>query len=140
MKISDHFDVREFVDPVTYEELGDKASELIEKKIVDCCELLREIIGRPVIVNNYHMGGQYKESGLRRLDSPTGAKKSAHKSGLAADVKVIGMKASDIRNIIRNNWPKFKEAGLTRMEKGTPTWTHIDCKPTGLDYLVEFNP
>lgn len=137
MKISEHFDIREFVDPETYAIRGDKSQELVDIRIVRCAELLRELTGKPVIINTWHVGKQYKESGLRLPTTSTGAKFSQHKFGRAIDVKVSGINAEEVRNIIRTNWKEFKEAGLTTIEKDTPTWVHMDCRFTGLDSLYE---
>ena len=137
MKISEHFDIREFIDPESYQARGVKSIELIDIRIVRCVELLREITGKPIIINTWHINGQYKESGLRQMNTATGAKYSQHKYGRAIDVKVSGMKAEDVRKIIRANWSEFKAAGLTTIEKDTPTWVHMDCRYTGLETLYE---
>lgn len=139
MKISEHFDIREFIDPETYLLRGEKSIELIDIRIVRCAELLREITNKPVIINTWHVGKQYKESGLRQSDTSTGAKFSQHKFGRAIDVKVSEMKSEDVRNIIRANWNEFKAVGLTTIEKDTPTWVHMDCRYTGLETLYEVN-
>lgn len=127
IKVSEHFEVREFVDPVTYAELGDKAIEKIDKRLIDISELLRKKTGKGVIINNWSVGGQYKESGLRRANSPTGAKKSAHKEGLACDYKVVGMAAKDVYALVLANEAEFYDAGVRQMEdiSFTPTWTHL---------------
>ena len=137
MNISEHFDIREFVDPEAFKARGDKSIELIDIRIVKVVELLREIVGKPIIINTWHIGGQYKESGLRQMNTATGAKYSQHKFGRAVDVKVSGMKSEDVRNIIRSNWKFLKEAGLTTIEKDTPTWVHLDVRYTGLETLYE---
>lgn len=137
MKISEHFIIEEFVDPVSYQARGDKSRELIDIRLVNCAELVRELTGAPVTINNWHEGGQYKESGLRRSDTETGAKYSQHKFGRAADLKVKGWKAEDVRNLIRENWELFKAVGLTTIELDTPSWVHIDVRYTGLSTLYE---
>lgn len=135
--ISKHFDLREFVDPTTYAARGERSIELIDERIIEVAELLREMTGKPVIINNWHIGGQYHESGLRQMNTKTGARWSQHKYGRAIDCKVQGMKPEDVRNLIRVNWPAFKLAGLTTIEKDTPTWVHLDCRCKMIDSLYE---
>ena len=130
MKVSDHFVLQEFIDPITYSELGEKAIDKIDRKLIDIAELLRELTGCPVIINNWHTHGQYKESGLRRLDSPTGAKKSAHKEGKAIDCKVVGMTISDVYMLVMQNEKKFYSLGVRQIENiaFTPSWVHIGTR------------
>ncbi len=134
--ISEHFDIREFVDPDTWNQFGENSRWFIDKRLVDCVELLRELTGSPIIINDWHVGGRFKESGLRNPITSTGARYSQHKFGRAADCKLNG-NTEDVRNIIRKNWDKFKSLGLTTIEKDTPTWVHLDCRYTGLDTLFE---
>jgi hypothetical protein len=137
MKISPHFDIREFVDPVTYAARGVQSIGIIDIRIVNCVELLRVLTGRAVTVNNYHVGGQYHESGTRHMDTATGVNYSQHKFGRASDVKVEGMTPTAVRAFIKDHWAEFKAAGLTTIEKDTPTWTHMDCRYTGMEFLYE---
>lgn len=131
MKISEHFDAREFIDPVTWSELGEKAIEKLDKKIPPIVELLRSKTGnKGVVINNYHVGGQYKESGTRRMETKTGAAKSAHKMNpicRAVDCKVVGMTAAQVWEIILNNEKEFYDMGVRQMEdiSFTPTWIHL---------------
>jgi len=137
MKASEHFDIKELVDPETYRTRGDKSIELIDNRIIDCVELLRKITGRSIVINNWHSGGQYRESGLRQANTGTGARFSQHKFGRAMDLKVNGIDCEEVRNIIRLHWNEFKQLGLTTIEKDTPTWVHIDCRFTGKETLYE---
>lgn len=137
MNVSKNFQLREFVDPVTFQIRGNKAIELIDKRIVNVAQFLRDYFNAPVVINNYHEGGGHKESGLRTFLSKTGATYSQHKYGRAIDIKVQGWKAEDVRKEIRKVWPELKELGLTTIERDTPTWVHLDCRYTGLDTLLE---
>lgn len=130
--ISEHFTLEEFIDPVTFAEKGENALTMIDHRIVNIAELLRNSIGHPVIINNWHTGGQYKESGLRRLDSPTGAKKSAHKEGKAIDCKVVGLSAAEVHAFVLRHESVFYDAGVRQMEDlaFTPTWTHLSVRGT----------
>ena len=95
-------------------------------------------------------GGRFTESGFRYPDSETGSRLSFHRGGLcsAADMKCRFKKtkewipADDIRQIILSNENKFLQIGLTALEdkEYAPTWTHIDCRLTGLDQILIVRP
>ena len=137
MKVSEHFDLQEFVDPVTFGKFGDKSLQFIDPKLFAIAEAFRGLVFGPATINTWHTGGQYKESGLRRFDTATGAKYSQHKFGRAIDIKIVGGNYDHLRSLIRYHWPELKEAGLTTIELDTPTWLHLDCRNTGLDSLYE---
>lgn len=130
MKVSENFELHEFIDPVTYAELGEKSIEKVDPKLFGISELLRSKTGRPGIINNWKSGGPYKESGLRRKDTPTGAKKSAHKDGLAIDYKTLGMAATLVYQLILDNEAEFYDAGVRQIEdiSFTPTWVHLSTR------------
>lgn len=132
-----HFDLREFVCPAIYSRLGEKSIWLIDQKIIDLANFTRDFFQKPVIINNWHSGGQYKESGLREMMTTTGAAFSQHKFGRAIDIKIPGLTAEFIRGEIMANEYKFIAKGLTTIEADTPTWVHLDTRNTGLkDILI----
>ena len=137
MKVSKNFDLREFIDPLTYQQRGDKSIQLIDDRIIILAQFVRDHFNAAVTINDYWKGGHYFESGLRRWDTTTGAELSQHKFGRAIDIKVEGIPPMNVRDEIRRNWGVFQAAGLTCIEKNTPTWTHLDCRYTGLDELLE---
>jgi hypothetical protein len=132
---SPHFDVREMVDQNTFKALGVNAAWLIDPKIVRVLDLLREKLGAPIFVNNWHTGGPFKSSGFRSMSDKTGAMFSQHRRGCAADVKASGRKPADLLAIINANFDDFKAAGLTTIEdiNYTPTWLHLDCRPIAIE-------
>jgi hypothetical protein len=133
MNVSEHFIVQEFIDPVTYEAEGDDSIKHIDPKLIDIAEFIRVDIGLPVTINNWHNGGQYKESGLRNKDSKTGAPKSTHKIGKGMDVKVKDWGGIDWYEYVKKNANKLYEKGLRRIEDKAiaTTWCHMDTKEHG---------
>jgi hypothetical protein len=143
MKISKHFDFEELVPPSIWKTYGIASRQFLRPELITSLDLLRDILGRPVTVNNWHAGGAYKESGYRLPDTRTGARYSQHKFGAAADVKVPGMTPREVLAVILNNQQRFIEAGLTTYENPdfTPTWLHVDCRwRSPMDGLVMVNP
>ena len=130
MKISKHFDVRELVPPQIWKTYGPISRQFLRPELLRVLDLLRDKLGRPVIVNDWHTGGQYKESGYRTPYTKTGAKYSQHKLGTAADVKVDGMTPIQVLAVIVANADEFRAAGMTTYENPnfTPTWLHIDVR------------
>lgn len=130
-----YFDTREFIDERTWNILGIKSAWMIDPKIVAVCDLLRELTGLPVKVNNWHYykpGQQkYVASGLRAKWERTGAELSQHRLGRAADVKIVGMSPTQIFNLIMVHSEAFAAVGLSTMEdlRDTKTWNHLDCRP-----------
>jgi len=142
MKISPNFVIQEFVYPELFAAMGQKSIWYIDPKIVNICEFIRVKTGKAVTVNNWHTGGQYKESGLRRFNTTTGARMSLHKFGKAADIKVKGMTPPEVFEFIKSNWIELRNLGLTTVEDVTFTrsWSHLDCRNTGKSELLIVRP
>lgn len=136
--IPKHFKIHELVDKQTYDKFGKLAFHFFRPEALRALDNLREVIGRPLIINNWKDGGEYEWSGLRTIDYYGGAKWSAHRLGAAFDVKCKTVNAATIQGLIRANHHKLMD--IRRMEIGTPTWTHIDVINTSYNYLYEFKP
>ena len=130
MKVSKFFRIEELVPPYVFKTFGITSVQFLRPELLVVLDLLREKVGRPVIVNNYSRGGPYKESGYRVPWTKTGARMSIHKLGGAADVKVEGMTPREVLAVILANFDEFRAAGMTTYENPafTPTWLHIDCR------------
>ena len=137
--VSKHFTVEEFVNPEAFKEHGDDSIDLIDHKLIDIAEFIRNDLGKPVTINNWHTGGQYHESGLRDANTKTGSKKSAHKLGKAIDVKVAGMGGSEWYAYVIKNSKALYNLGLRRIEdkKLATTWCHMDTKEHGIPHVIE---
>lgn len=140
MKISEHFDIREFVSKATFERNGEDSVKLIDPKIIALAEFLRKYFGSSVTINNWHTGGNFQNRGFRDYDSPTGSPTSMHRQGKAFDCNIKGFTISDIHKAIKKDEQAFFNAGLRRVEdiKDAPTWLHCDIKETGLNKILFF--
>lgn len=126
------FFIEEFVPKSTYDKWGDKSRQFIVPQIISGCQLLKDLTGNSVVVNDWLFGGQYNFSGYRPPDCKEGAFESAHKRGLACDIKVKQKNGEwwsgeQTRNFIVSHWDKFK-VFFSTMEENTPTWCHVDCR------------
>ena len=132
VKCTTNFYADEFLPP------GEADISKMDTKIILVAQWIREQLGKPVIINNYATGGQYKESGLRDINSTTGAKKSAHKEGKAIDIKVKGMTAREVWDWCMDHQMELYAMGVREIEhwENTPTWTHISTRGNHLAIKV----
>lgn len=123
IKASKNFYQDEFVYP------GGDFSK-IDPNLIIVAQWLRTQLGKPVTINNYATGGHYKESGLRDINTTTGAKRSAHKIGKAIDIKVKGMSAREVFSFCLDKQIELYAMGIREIEdtKYTPTWTHLGTR------------
>lgn len=88
------FTAKELVDKPTFEMYGERALNLFEPIILKRLNKLREEFNAPIFINDHKMNLQF--CGLRSLDCPIGARRSAHKEGRAFDLH-----ASDVVDLRR---------------------------------------
>jgi hypothetical protein len=124
VKVSKSFFADEFLYP------GETDINKIDLRLIEVAQWVRDTTGKPVTINNYATGGQYKESGLRDVNTATGAKKSAHKEGKAIDIKVKGMTAKEVYDWCLDHQMELYAMGIREIEdtKYTPTWTHLGTR------------
>ena len=142
MKISEHFDLRELVNPQMYNHpaIGNRSADFLNVNTGKTLEDLRADFG-PITVNDWHIGGNYKNSGLRSPNSSVGAVFSAHKFGTAFDLKFKDHKAEYVYFHVLNNQEKYPF--IRRMENAerTVTWLHIEiCTQARKGDIAIFNP
>lgn len=139
MKVSEHFVLQEFIDPVTFEQEGENAITFIDNKLIDINEFIRVESGLPITINDWHKGGQFKESGLRNKDSITGAKKSAHKIGKATDSKIKGWSGKEWYDFVVKHAKKLYDLGLRQIEDKSlaTTWGHLSTREHGKKGIIQ---
>ena len=120
------FKVKELVHPDIYDAYGNNALRFLDASLFPVLVHLRSKFG-PCLVN----GGRYKNSGLRYNFGSPG---SMHRSGKAYDLRFSDVSTEVVHKYIRNNQGLLYELGLRRVEnlEYTPSWVHIDSKPTPL--------
>lgn len=141
IQITDNFYLDEFIHPTHWNKYKSASIWFLDQRILTIAQTLRTDLGKPITINNWAHGGQYKLSGLRPLNTTIGAKMSQHKFGRAIDVKVKDLTPPEIVQFIKDNESKYMGIGLTTIEKTafTPTWTHLDCRLTGKTDLFFVN-
>jgi hypothetical protein len=132
MKVSKNFVIEEFVPPqiVRLYKGGERCLWFVDPRIIECGQLVRDILDSAITINNYHVGGPYKERGFRLPNTRTGASYSQHRFGRAIDLSSEKYTPLEIIEAMRANYRKFAEIGICTIENPefTKTWVHLDCR------------
>lgn len=143
--VKQYFGVKELVCPDVYERFGESAWQFLDTRLLHTLYVIREMIDRPVIVNNWAKGGSYSQRGLRCNVCPLVKEKtslekvylSAHVQGVAVDFHVPGMTTAEVRRLIIDNQRLLPYP--IRIERDTTTWIHIDMRNDDENFkIVEF--
>lgn len=134
-----YFRTEEFVDPETFAKFGEKSLMFLDIRILKIADGIRKFFGKPMMINNWHIGGPYKNRGFRKGDASVGAGYSQHKFGRGLDFTIAGMDAEEVRKIILENQNIAPFNMITRMELGI-TWVHIDVAHVDSIGILLFNP
>lgn len=125
MKVSNNFDLREFVSPILYEKYGDKSLWFIDQRIIQSAQDLRDNLGVSLTINNWHYGGDRYMSGLRTSEMKIYRQFSQHTFGRAVDIVSEKITADEMREHILTNQEKYPH--ITTLE-GNVSWLHMDCR------------
>lgn len=113
-------------------------TSLLDPKLLQLVDEIRELLGVPCTINNYASGGTRQWCGLRTPACTIGAPKSQHRLGKAADMHPIGMTAEEARTKIKEALAAGKLKNLGGVENAV-SWLHIDCRPRVNGKVVWFN-
>ena len=81
------FEIYELVPPEMMNKSEEELLKLFDENLLIVVDKLRKALGKSITINNWKSGGQYKYSGYRPQQCKIGAPKSAHKRGIALDLK-----------------------------------------------------
>lgn len=152
IKVSDNFFLDEFICPCIYHDRQEKSIEHIDNRLIALAQWIRSKTGVSITINNYWRyyleninnakvvemvyanKSVFKERGLRNINTGTGAKLSAHKTGQAIDVDITGMTANAMFTWAKENKADLYRLGVRRIEHYSLTggtgrgWMHMDVK------------
>lgn len=132
-----HFTLQELVSRQTYERFGQQAWRFLDQAALVGIDTLRDIYG-PCTINNWHRGGEFEYSGHRADgEYPASSPWSAHRHGKAFDLKFAKTTAPKAQADIRDG--VIVVPGLTELEVGTATWTHVAFN-TNVNPILVFRP
>jgi len=125
LQISKHFSIKELIDPETYGQIGDRSEGIIDPRLIETIEAIREKFGRTTI-NTWEFGGRFEYSGYRPCSYKKGAKYSSHRFGNTADLKFPDVAPIVVQQHIIANPDDFPY--VIRMEDAevTKTWLHVE--------------
>jgi hypothetical protein len=127
-----YFSSDELVCPDTFGKFGESSWQFFRTELLETLLIVRrDIIGFPMIINNWLKKGQFSQRALRCdlcqlvKDKSTAGQiyLSAHILGAAVDFDASGMTADEVRQTISNHRDLLPYP--IRLEQNV-TWTHID--------------
>tara|TARA_R110002020_G_scaffold205785_3_gene410494 strand:- start:4363 stop:4812 length:450 start_codon:yes stop_codon:yes gene_type:complete len=146
MKVSKNFYLEEMVPRNMYEIHGDKCIHLIDDRIIEIAQILRDEFGVMVANTWYYFkepnGDEDNYRGWRPWDYVSKGKEkvkfSAHKFGRAIDLISPKRDIEEMRqHIIDHHKEKFS---LIRRIEGRVNYLHVDVANTMTDELIMFSP
>jgi hypothetical protein len=124
-----HFRIEELVPPdmhARWRHAPHKLFMLFDMDALRTLDALRHRYG-PIVVNNWHTGGQFRNSGWRAWDCPEGAALSQHKLGRAFDCKFTRISAAKVRQDMEREPEAPCFAAIRRIEAfDGMSWFHFD--------------
>lgn len=121
-----YFQIKELVSPVVYSERGERAWQLLDKRLLVTIDRLRDKFG-PMIINNWSWGWHRKYSGLRLPGDEYYSKYSQHSFGRAADCLFENTTVELVRRDIISDPHSFMSKYIKGIEMDVP-WLHIDVR------------
>lgn len=141
-----YFSIKELVCPHTFKKFGEKAWQFYDRlQLENILSLRTEIIGVPMVCNNWDQRGDYTQRGLRcnlcemarEATIQGNLYMSSHANGAGNDFTAKGLSAETCRELIRKHIEDLPNP--CRIERDV-TWLHIDCYNPGTETkLIEFD-
>ena len=135
-EIKKYFRIEEFVSKKVHKKYGDRAWMFLCPRLLHTVLIIRKELGKPITINNWHIGGKFSQRGLRSNLSNIFYSKfkkgvmylSAHVTGRAVDFDVKGVEAQDVRDwLVENSSILPYKIRLEDKMKGRPiSWVHLD--------------
>ncbi len=135
--LTKNFKLTEFISKETWDKYGHGALKYLDDRIIKTCQKLRDELGIPLTINNWHYGGNRHESGLRVEGMKNYSPTSQHTFGRAVDIISAHMSAEEMRQHIYNN--RYNYPYIKAIERNV-SWLHIDCRYTNSNNFILFDP
>ena len=118
------FGIQELVPEKVYDERGERAWQLMDHRLIVNLDALRSQLKVPLTCNNWHLGGNRTQSGLRIVGQPHYRPYSQHSFGRAVDL-VCEIPAEEIRRRIKE---KIIILPHPATFENTGGWLHMDVR------------
>ena len=142
-RIKKYFDLQEVVCPHVYDNLRSLAWDFFDPRLLENMLWLRESLGKPIFVNNWQIGGNLSQRGLRcnrcaLVKEKTMLEKvymTPHGQGTGLDFDVLGMTAQQVRDWIDKHQDEMPHP--SRLES-LVSWVHWDVRNYTSKKLIYF--
>ena len=124
-----YFKPYEVVSKLVYTKYRDESIKFMDNRLLETLDVIREILGVPLVINDWYWGGKNQQRGLRENICQIVKSKgntlylSSHCFGRAFDAVSAKMSAEQMRKKIVDN--AYKLPYPIRMESNV-TWLHVD--------------
>ena len=124
-----YFKPYEVVSKTVYTIYRDESIKFMDNRLLETLDVIREILGVPLVINDWYWGGKNQQRGLRENTCQIVKSKgntlylSSHCFGRAFDAVSAKMSAENMRKKIVDN--AYKLPYPIRMESNV-TWLHVD--------------
>lgn len=143
-----YFSLDELVCEHVYERFGNIAWQFFDARLLITIDRIRDLIKRPIYVNDWQIHGKFSQRGFRCLqcelvkDACLAGKiyVSPHMTGQGVDFDVQGMTAQEAREWIYDN--RHLLPYPVRLENDVE-WVHLDTRDatgSAFEKVVFFNP
>ena len=140
MSVTKNTVAQEYLPKETYSTYGDVGMRFVDKKIPIIAQYLRDYYKSPIRMNNWYIakdGERVFDARVLRLSSDEDYRRySDHSYGRAIDFTIDGISATQVQQDIKDNKDcladKLVELGVTGIEVGTSTWTHLSVSDLSL--------
>ena len=122
-----YFQIQELVDPETYKLFGERGWMLFHQQALLSLDGIRQYFGKPVIINNWYVGGVFEFRGFRPKTCTIGGIYSQHRFGNGFDLDVEGIPAHEVREEIVKNKDHDLLVRITCLEIDVG-WVHSDSR------------
>lgn len=124
---------------ITWDTLAPELRKLLDDRLLETCDDIREILAVPCTINTYGYGGPLEYCGYRPASCGIGAPRSYHRKGMAADLHPHNMTAEVARSHIRAAVAAGKLPHLGGVELDV-SWVHADTRPRVNGGVLWFKP
>ena len=139
-----YFTLPELVCSEVYDKYGDTAWQFFDIRLLLTIEKIREVLNKPMIINNWQAHGQFSQRGLRcvQCDLMKSVYQAGtlfvdpHAMGQAIDFDVLGLVAEEVRQWIVKNQNILPYA--VRLEANV-SWVHLDIRDASKGKVYIFN-
>ena len=133
-------DVRELVHPEIYNAIGEERCwELIPDVVKLFLDTTRYEYGKPIRINDWHLGGTFSYSGVRPADDRKYAFGSRHKNWNTFDLKDWNYDTEALQEFIKSESVRLNIERIENFEH-TKTWAHCEFGLVLVEKTIWFNP